>query len=65
VRGHRTARVYRPGIGWCSRCWCGWSSERDPGWMTDAAEARALGLVHEAIPDGVDWSIPVAWLRLR
>jgi hypothetical protein len=66
VKQHRTSRAFRPGCGWCSRCWCGWTSERDPGWVDDVNEARALGLVHEVL-DGrrPDWSVPESWLRLR
>jgi hypothetical protein len=65
VRGHRTARAFRPGLGWCSRCWCGWSTEKEPGWTEDVVEARALGLMHEAVPEGADWSVVEQWLNQR
>lgn len=56
---HRTARAYRPGEGWQSRCSCGWRSE----WAPDVVEARAAGYAHEASPEPVDWSIVESWLR--
>jgi hypothetical protein len=58
---HQTARAYRPGCGWQSRCRCGWKSE----WTADVVEARADGRAHEAQPDPVDWSVPESWLRQR
>lgn len=58
---HRTSRAYRPGVGWQSRCSCGWKSP----WCADVVEARADGLAHEAAPDPVDWSIVESWLRSR
>lgn len=58
---HRTARAFRAGVGWQSRCSCGWKSE----WTAEVVEARSDGLAHEAQPDAVDWSVVESWLRQR
>ena len=58
---HQTARAYRPGCGWQSRCRCGWKSD----WTDDVVQARADGRVHEVQPEEPDWSIVAGWLDRR